>query len=798
MMILRILTESGGSVAAVALLALLALPAVPGASPPEDVWDPSFGLPGTDTRQVHAFALHEGELYVGGRFRAVGRVESVSLARYDGVRFHAIEVPWHRAQVRALESWKGRLLVGGQFEMADGSFARQVWQWDGSDWSALAWKRSSAELFATDGEELIAVLTDSPHQVQRWSGAGWALLGDCATRVHALEYYQGNLYVGGTFVQMNGVASRGLVYREDGQWRPVAGMGAHAVHSLSEWQGQLAVGGRFGIDSGSIQNLALWDGSNWAGVHPFPPYTVTLTFGTADGLFAAGTFEHIGGMPVGGIARFDGQAWSSLDGGLSAPPNAALIFQGQLHVGGPLLTAGLDRYFPDRELPGVAVGGLARLDGERWEPFTAGRGIERGVWGVESIGRELYVFGNLHGAGTAPYLPSRLMRLGSTGWVELPGLERSVVSGVAAYDRGLVVWGSLDIAALPDEQSLARWDGQTWSRLGPGVDGGVGAVLVQGPDLLVAGAFSSTADRSTPLNRVARWDGERWHDLGQGLGPVASAYRLERWRGGLVAATSGGIRWYKGKRWLALDRPGLPLRPLDLEVHDGQLVAGGRPPNSVQVFDPELQRWNPLGTGLPVDARVEALLTTPAGLFAAGNLGQHAGRSFGALARWDGVGWSPVGGSQAGTAKDLAWHQNSLVVAGDVVAPDGTVSRGVARWYGALLEDGEAAGEPDRQLVSAPPTPTGPSRLLGVRSQGQGRRGVQIHYWREAPGPAALVFYDLKGRRVRALELPAGSPGEGSITWEGIDSSGRPVARGSYFVRLEAGERVDQRTVFLR
>jgi hypothetical protein len=58
-------------------------------------------------------------------------------------------------------------------------------------------------------------------------------------------------------------------------------------------------------------------------------------------------------------------------------------------------------------------------------------------------------------------------------------------------------------------------------------------------------------------------------------------------------------------------------------------------------------------------------------------------------------------------------------------------------------------------------------------------------------GFVRLVLYDAAGRRVRELESGRFPAGAHSSTWDGRDSSGRRVASGVYFGKLEAEDRVD-------
>jgi len=54
-----------------------------------------------------------------------------------------------------------------------------------------------------------------------------------------------------------------------------------------------------------------------------------------------------------------------------------------------------------------------------------------------------------------------------------------------------------------------------------------------------------------------------------------------------------------------------------------------------------------------------------------------------------------------------------------------------------------------------------------------------------APGPYALVVYDVSGRAVRTLAQGRG-PGRVAVGWDGTGDDGRRLAAGAYVVRLEA------------
>jgi hypothetical protein len=62
--------------------------------------------------------------------------------------------------------------------------------------------------------------------------------------------------------------------------------------------------------------------------------------------------------------------------------------------------------------------------------------------------------------------------------------------------------------------------------------------------------------------------------------------------------------------------------------------------------------------------------------------------------------------------------------------------------------------------------------------------GIRIRYMVPNAATSRLAVYDLEGRVVRRLETIPSATGRREITWDGNDDAGRPVASGSYWVRL--------------
>jgi hypothetical protein len=65
-----------------------------------------------------------------------------------------------------------------------------------------------------------------------------------------------------------------------------------------------------------------------------------------------------------------------------------------------------------------------------------------------------------------------------------------------------------------------------WNQLEPGLSLAVYAVVVEGPDVYVGGAFSEAGGQEG-ASGVARWDGSAWHALGSGTGGLVLTLAVE-------------------------------------------------------------------------------------------------------------------------------------------------------------------------------------------------------------------------------------------------------------------------------
>ncbi|MEM9381921.1 MAG: hypothetical protein AAGB93_18340, partial [Planctomycetota bacterium] len=339
--------------------------------------------------------------------------------------------------------------------------------------------------------------------------------------VHALHLHDGGggateLFAGGSFHVAGDVAASAVARWEGAGWSALAGGidgEVYAMETFDDGSGPaLYVGGDF-LDAGGslVHRIARWDGAAWSPLgegiqrigYAHGTYVADLIAfddGSGPSLFAAGWFNVAGGRRAYNVARWDGAAWHPVGNGTSNGVLALEVFDDgtgpALYAGGFFLEAG-----------GQHTWGIARWDGASWSPV--GDEIVGSVSTLcvhdDGSGPKLYAGGTFSSAPWAPANFERLARFDGASWEPVGGPVTgpygTKVNSLCVFDDGsgpaLFVGGLFwDVDGLPANH-VARWDGLTWSDLGPGVDGRVDAMAVApspsgGRALFVGGDFSTS------------------------------------------------------------------------------------------------------------------------------------------------------------------------------------------------------------------------------------------------------------------------------------------------------------------
>ena len=532
--------------------------------------------------------------------------------------------------------------------------------------------------------------------------------------------------------------------------------------------------------------------------------------GSGPALYVAGQFRYANGIPVNGIARWDGSAWSPLSGpsgiGTTGSVRALSVFDDgsgpALYVGGDFLVAG-----------GIAVNRVARWDGTAWSALGGPAGT-----GMDGIVDALTVFDD--GSGPALFAGGGFSRAGGvwvscvakwtgSAWSPLAGPSDtgvdSAVRALVVFDDGsgpaLYAGGHFTSAGGLPAGRIARWNGSAWSGLSgtpsQGFNDAVRALAVfddgPGPALYAGGLF--TALGSLTVNYVARWDGTGWSPLigpsGTGTNGLASVFAVFNDGAGpaLYAggdfSIAGGVevnrvaRW-DGGAWSSLTGPlgtgtGGSVRALSVFDHaSGQALvvagdfdtAGGVRTNSIAVWDGS--DWSAFNTapGMGLSDTVRALASFDDGfgpaLYAGGDFGDAGGIPVRHVARWDGTAWSALEGPSAtGTSDDvdaLAVFDDgsgpALYAGGSFVAAGGVTANHLARWDGAAWTP----------LVTASGTGTdGDVYALAVFDDGSGPALYAGGTFVTAGGAAVNHVVRWNGAAWAALSGPSGTGTDGAV-----------------------------------
>ncbi|MHC4652941.1 MAG: hypothetical protein ACYTES_19035 [Planctomycetota bacterium] len=663
-------------------------------------WSPLPGINGV----VKALALFDDgsgpALYIGGSFTTAGGIPADRIARWDGSTWSPLGTGVNGSveAMAVFDDGSGPALhVGGGFTAAGGLPANCVARWDGEQWLALGDGTNTSvfslavfddgsgggpALYAAGGFTAAGGLP--ANRVARWDGTSWSALGDglndTARALAVFDRGAGTaLYAGGEFLTAGGV-SASRIARWDGEtWSPLQTGTDFAVLALAAFDTCLYVGGQFSrAGATGARNIGRWDGTAWsiAGSAGGGTNSVCRAFavfddGAGEALHVGGQFTTAGEIAAHHIARWDGDEWTSVGGGVGQEGELNVGFTYALHV------------FNDG-----SVGGPA-----------------------------LYAGGSFITAGGAP--AEHIARWDGQGWSALGSGTNGLVFSLAEFDDGsggapaLYAGGAFTTADDIAANRIARWDGAAWEAVGEGTDGQVLTMVVfddgSGPALYVGGAFGVAG--GAPASGIARWDGSSWSSVGGGVSNCVGFNCVPIVHALAVFDDGSGPALYAGGNFT---------------------TAGGGEANFIARWDGS--SWSPLGIGMSgcngggnCSPSVFELIgfddgTGPA-LYAGGRFASAGGLDVYGIATWDGASWSAVGEGVSGGSvlgfgifDDRSGAGPALYAGGAFAQAGGLVSERIGRWgcpvFGDLDGDG-VVGLVDFELLldawgpCPPPCPPG-------------------------------------------------------------------------------------------
>ncbi|MBP7866315.1 MAG: SUMF1/EgtB/PvdO family nonheme iron enzyme [Acidobacteria bacterium] len=499
------------------------------------------------TGRVNALAVSGNDLYVGGEFIQAGYVAAHHVAKWNGTAWSTLKSGLG-SDVYALAVSGGDLYAGGDFTSSSWTSVNHIAKWDGSSWSALGkGANKSVRALAVSGGDLYAggLFTTAggsgASRVAKWDGSAWSPLGaGLDGDVTAIAVIGSDVFAGGTFHTAGGADARYIAKWDGGAWSPL-GTGMNApVWTLTAGGGSLYAGGLFSLAGGvGVESLTRYDGTTF---HPMGPENTgqgvnsTVYAVVTDGtdVYAGGRFTRAGGVIAGGVARWDGSAWSALGEGVDGTVYAIAVVGTTVYVGGDFTRAG-----------GIEANRVAKWDGSAWSPL--GSGVNDTVLALAVSGGDLFVGGWFTEAGGAG--ANHVARWDGAAWSALGSGTNNSVKTVVAGGGAVYVGGYFSQAGGVPASRIAKWDGTAWSALGGGVDNGVEALAVNGSDVYAGGFFVAAGGKITTA--VAKWNGSAWSALGTGIvGRVrALAWSAKGLYVGGTVQKAGGIAVNRIANW---------------------------------------------------------------------------------------------------------------------------------------------------------------------------------------------------------------------------------------------------------
>ncbi len=235
-----------------------------------------------------------------------------------------------------------RLVIGGSFSAVGGLDALHVAVFDGLNWQALGeGVPEMVEALAVYAGELFA----GPY---RWDGITWTNELQTNGPVHALQVWEGNLFAGGSFTMAGDIETSGIAGWNSLECFALGQGVAHTqnVYALTTFENDLIVGGSFTVAGGvSAVLLARWNGQQWSAFSDslaLAPsnYGVFSLATHGQNLFAGGRFIHTG-IELNLLGRWDGNSWNALGAGIwGRNVHSLLATEDCLWVGGIFDLAG--------------------------------------------------------------------------------------------------------------------------------------------------------------------------------------------------------------------------------------------------------------------------------------------------------------------------------------------------------------------------------------------------------------------------------------------------------------------------
>lgn len=581
----------------------------------------------------------------------------------------------------------------------------------------------SSTLIAPERSQAINAVPDDSF----WNNTG--LLAGANQSIRALSFSAGDLFVGGAFDRVGGIAANRTA-RWDGERWFALGSGVSGFNAVVEdidasSGGNVYVVGVFSSAGGqAADSIARWNTSSeqWfplaTSVNGTVDAVIVVPTAGGDTVYVGGAFTEIDGVSANRVAKWRNGTWTALGSGISGgttPRVHSLSFNpssvAQIAVGGRFTAAG-----------GSTANNVAIWNGSSWSAL--GSGTSNGVDGVVKFldfrgANFVVVGGNFLNAGTINQANGSALWQGGNNWSLFTGRgSNGEVRGIIENANRTYVGGTFSTVQQPNNNIvgaayLAQWDGNIWEtipsspnasvlrmeRAGNGSDsfflaGSFGQA--GGIEVGFVALFKPTIGGSFTLRNI-------FLPLGGGLeGSSAKVYAIQPHSDGIYVAGRFSIAGDELINNIALfnktDRtwsmiPGevgsqtngtnddvyaLALRGNELIMGGEFTQAGGIPAAGVAIYNTQTDSWSALATS--INGNVNAVAVNGTDIYIGGEFTAINGVPVNHVARWNGTVWSALGTGTDGAVNAVLFKNGFLYAGGLFGNAGGVPASNIARF----------------------------------------------------------------------------------------------------------------------
>lgn len=323
------------------------------------------------------------------------------------------------------------------------------------------------------------------------------------------------------FQDMSGAVGLNIVQevmgRIDGRWSGMNGGMNNDVDKLALGpDGKIYAIGRFTFINGPSYitpagGIAYWDGEAWTSAATnisLGGRLYSIAVAPNGYVYVCGDFTSIGGVAANNIAYWNGSAWNAMGTGLNSFGRVVRVApNGDVYAGGEFTTAG-----------GIACTYIARWDGFQWRRVGQFGGMNQFVLAIAiSIdGSVIYIGGAF--TDQNGFAANAMLRVASynttTGLFSAmgSGVNNKVYALCLTPSNILYAGGIFTASGSGTINRIGYWNGSSWIAMGTGVNSDVNDIQAfSDSSILIVGLFTTAGGKFA--NGAVLWNGSTFFNL---------------------------------------------------------------------------------------------------------------------------------------------------------------------------------------------------------------------------------------------------------------------------------------------